>query len=316
MGSEKQVNVLLVDDRPENLLVLRSTLARLGENLVEARSGREALERTAESEFAVILLDVMMPDLDGFETARLIREQEKSRHTPIIFVTAMYLNDSDAFRGYAVGAVDYIMKPFVPDILRSKVSVFVELFKKTEEIRQAQEQIRLLEQREYLDKLLTMEEKLREEEQRRRAESAAVRSVFEHAPVGLARLNTNLEIVDVNQVFVEQFSLEADVVGASLSDKLPGLPEPVVEAIKEMRPYRQESLYIGKSDKGDIDRYCDLAVWPTEAQEGEHTGSILVASEVTERMLRDLQKKDFVATLAHDLQTPVIASDRALSLLL
>ncbi len=84
-----------------------------------------------EQDFAVIILDVMMPEIDGFETAKLIREREKSKHTPIIFVSAMFLGDADAFKGYSVGAVDYIMKPFVPEILRSKVTVFVDLFKKS-----------------------------------------------------------------------------------------------------------------------------------------------------------------------------------------
>lgn len=134
MDADRKVNILLVDDRPENLLALAVTLERLGENLVTASSGREALKRLLEDEFAVILMDVQMPDMDGFETATLIRERDRSRHTPIIFITAISKTDTQVFKGYSVGAVDYIFKPIVPDILRSKVAVFADLFRKAGQV--------------------------------------------------------------------------------------------------------------------------------------------------------------------------------------
>jgi signal transduction histidine kinase len=141
MVSEFQANILLVDDHPENLLVLEATLAKLGQNLVKARSGQQALKCLLEQDFAVILLDVQMPQMDGFETAALIRQRERSRHTPIIFLTA--LSDSDALRvkGYTLGAVDYLLKPIDPVILTSKVTVFVELFKKNIEVQQQAAQL-------------------------------------------------------------------------------------------------------------------------------------------------------------------------------
>jgi signal transduction histidine kinase len=130
-----RVSILLVDDQPANLLALEAMLQGLGQNLVMAASGREALKWLLSHEFAVILLDVKMPDMDGFETAALIRERDKSRDTPIIFLTAADKTHTEAVRGYAVGAVDYLVKPVVPEFVRSKVSVFVELAKQTELLR-------------------------------------------------------------------------------------------------------------------------------------------------------------------------------------
>ena len=137
-----RVNILLVDDQPANLMALEAMLQGLGQNLVKAESGREALKQLLTHEFAVILLDVKMPDMDGFETAALIRERDKSRDTPIIFLTAADKTHTEAVRGYAVGAVDYLVKPVVPEFVRSKVSVFVELAKKTELLRRQAEQLR------------------------------------------------------------------------------------------------------------------------------------------------------------------------------
>jgi two-component system sensor histidine kinase/response regulator len=136
---DDRVNILLVDDQPANLVALEAMLQGLGQNLVMAGSGREALKWLLTREFAVVLLDVKMPDMDGFETATLIRQRDKSRHTPIIFLTAADQSQTQAVRGYAVGAVDYLVKPVVPEFVRSKVAVFVELAKKTELLqRQAQ----------------------------------------------------------------------------------------------------------------------------------------------------------------------------------
>jgi signal transduction histidine kinase len=314
-SSRDQIHVLLVDDRPENLLVLKATLGTLGVNLVEAQSGKEALKFLLEMEFAVILLDVMMPEMDGFEVARIVRDREKSKHTPIIFVTAMFLDDQDAFRGYSVGAVDYIMKPFAPEILRSKVTVFVDLFSKTEEIKRQSEHIRAMEQREYTAKLQATEERLQQEAERERNETRAIRSVLEHAPVGFARLDRNHKVVETNKMFAEQFSIQHDIRNELIVAALPGLPQPVREAIDHSRPFLVHDLQVYEGTGSETNRYCDLAVWPTSNSE-QFTGTILVATDVTERVLLDLQRKDFVATLAHDLQTPVIASDRALSLLL
>src|SRR6266513_1633326 len=135
-------NILLVDDRPENLLALEAILEPLGQNLLYAHSGEEALRRLLQHEVAIILLDVQMPVLDGFETAMLIKQRERTRHIPIIFVTAISKDDEHVFRGYSAGAVDYVFKPFSPEVLRSKVAVFIELHEKTERLRQQAEQLK------------------------------------------------------------------------------------------------------------------------------------------------------------------------------
>jgi two-component system sensor histidine kinase/response regulator len=141
-----QVNILLVDDQPANLVALEAMLQGLGQNLVKAESGREALKSLMGLDFAVILLDVKMPEMDGFETASLIRQRDKSRDTPIIFLTAADRSQTEAVRGYAVGAVDYLVKPVVPEFVRSKVAVFVELAKKNALLRRQAELLRESEQ--------------------------------------------------------------------------------------------------------------------------------------------------------------------------
>ncbi|HEX8101770.1 MAG TPA: diguanylate cyclase, partial [Solirubrobacteraceae bacterium] len=128
MPGRAQANLLLVDDRPENLLALEAILEPLGENLVRAESGEAALRAMLHQEFAVILLDVQMPGMDGYETAALIKSRERTRHVPIIFLTAIDTDDRAARRGYGAGAVDYLFKPFDPVVLRSKVSVFIDLY--------------------------------------------------------------------------------------------------------------------------------------------------------------------------------------------
>src|SRR5882672_1750281 len=133
LGTSK---ILLVDDQPENLLSAEAVLESLGQQIIKAESGREALRHLLNQDFAVILLDIMMPGMDGFETATLIRQRDRSRHTPIIFLTALGRSDEHMRQGYNLGAVDYMLKPFVPEILRSKVSVFVELNRKSQLLEQ------------------------------------------------------------------------------------------------------------------------------------------------------------------------------------
>ncbi len=142
----ERVNVLMVDDQPENLVALEAMLEPLGQNLISARSGRDALRALLTVDAAVVLLDVRMPDMDGFETAELIRSRERTRDTPIIFLTAADRDETLALRGYAVGAVDYLTKPVVPELVRSKVAVFVELAKKSQLLRRQADQLRESEQ--------------------------------------------------------------------------------------------------------------------------------------------------------------------------
>jgi CheY-like chemotaxis protein len=139
-----RAKILLVDDRPENLVALEAVLGALDQTLVRANSGEEALKALLTDDFAVILLDVQMPGLDGFETAAHIKRRERTKDIPIIFLTAVSNGPHHTFRGYAAGAVDYLSKPFDPWILRAKVSVFVELHRKNQLLK---EQAALLAQR-------------------------------------------------------------------------------------------------------------------------------------------------------------------------
>ncbi|MEA2451084.1 MAG: hypothetical protein QOG63_3016, partial [Thermoleophilaceae bacterium] len=128
MTPRRVASVLLVDDQPENLLALEAVLKPLGLRTVRATSGEEALRKLLHDDFAAILLDVQMPGMDGFETAGMIKMRERTQHIPIIFLTAIDKERQQVFRGYSVGAVDYLFKPFDPDVLRSKVGVFVDLY--------------------------------------------------------------------------------------------------------------------------------------------------------------------------------------------
>src|SRR6266404_116824 len=133
---KRSASILLVDDVPANLMAMEAVLQPLGQQIVCARSGQEALRALLEEEFAVILLDVTMPGMDGFETAQLIRDRNKTRGVPIIFITEMQGNEEFILRAYDRVAVDYLIKPFDPDILRAKVSVFVELYLMRERVKQ------------------------------------------------------------------------------------------------------------------------------------------------------------------------------------
>jgi PAS domain S-box-containing protein len=162
--------ILLVDDEPDNLLALEAVLEPLGRELVSAKSGEEALKLLLNEQFAVILLDVRMPGLDGFETASLIKQRERTRHVPIIFVTGVSKDTEQVFRGYSEGAVDYLLKPYDPAVLRSKVAVFVDLHEKS----------------------LALEES----EQR-------FRTAFANAPSGMALVSLDGRLLQVNRAFAE-----------------------------------------------------------------------------------------------------------------
>ena len=133
---DAKTNILMVDDKPENLIALDAILADLNQNLIKANSGQDALRLVLKNDFSVILMDVQMPGMDGYETANLIREREQSKNIPIIFLTAIYESDEYINKGYSSGAVDYLFKPFSPEILRSKVRIFVDLFLYREQAKQ------------------------------------------------------------------------------------------------------------------------------------------------------------------------------------
>lgn len=167
--------ILCVDDIPANLVAIRAILGEPGLEIVEAKSGTEALRRLLHGEFAVVLMDVNMPDMDGFETARLIRQRPRSLHTPIIFLTASESDQQQIAKGYTTGAVDYLCKPLVPEILRAKVSVFVEIYQKSEQLRIQAELVRRLQEEEHQRQLASAREQY--EAQRLRQEIELARQI-------------------------------------------------------------------------------------------------------------------------------------------
>jgi serine phosphatase RsbU (regulator of sigma subunit) len=174
MDLDRKADILLVDDAPANLLALEAVLGDLRQNLVKARSGADALRYLMDHDVAVILMDVQMPGMDGFETAELIRRRERSRYTPIIFLTAHERSDTQVFKGYAAGAVDFLTKPFVPDVLRSKAAIFVELFQKTDQVRRQSELLRTIERQEHERQLVEAKERWEQERLREEIRLASV----------------------------------------------------------------------------------------------------------------------------------------------
>jgi signal transduction histidine kinase/DNA-binding response OmpR family regulator len=254
-GPAGKVNILLVDDQPANLLALEAVLQSLGQNLVRAQSGPEALKRLLEDEFAVILLDVQMPGMDGLETAALIRQRDKTRHTPIIFLTAHERTDAETFRGYSLGAVDYLFKPLVPEVLRSKVAVFVELTRKTEQIKLQAELLRQTQQREHERRLV--EEKQRWEMDRLREEAAREKRIAEVLTQTMAeRVRAEEELSRLKDELAARL---ADMVLLyDLSARLSNTLEPqaifrqVLTAVTELQGTDLGAVLLYDRDRGDL----------------------------------------------------------------
>ncbi|TMD94117.1 MAG: response regulator [Chloroflexi bacterium] len=210
-----RASVLLVDDDTSKLTALESVLAPLGQNLVRAESGREALRAVLADDFAVILLDVRMSGMDGFETAELIRQRERSERTPIIFVTAYGAGEANLERGYRLGAVDFIFAPVVPEILRTKVSVFVDLMLKTDEIRLQAERLRELERRE-------LSRRLERAELGRLQAEARFASVLDFAADGIVALDGQRHVVLFNRGAEHIFGrTAAETIGQPIDVLLP-----------------------------------------------------------------------------------------------
>jgi signal transduction histidine kinase len=156
MSTNEKVNILMVDDQPAKLLSYEAILGELGENLIKATSGTEALEHLLKKDIAIVLMDVSMPELDGFELADMIHQHPRFQKTAIIFISAVHLTDLDRLKGYERGAVDYIFVPVIPELLRAKVSVFAELHRKARQLERLNHELRLLSSR-----LLTLQDQER-----------------------------------------------------------------------------------------------------------------------------------------------------------
>jgi signal transduction histidine kinase len=304
-GEEEPVAVLLVDDRADRLLALEAALADLpgGVAIVQASSGAEALRLLLKQDFAVVLLDVHMPGMDGFETASLIRGRSRSEHTPIIFITAMGPNETQVTRGYALGAVDYIFAPVMPEVLRAKVEVFIDLHRKTAQVRRQGEWLRA--------------------EAERRAERLETRlkGLLERLEVGVFRANAEGRILEANPAFLRLLGLPSAGAAAAtpLGELLPGWePSPAGEGEFRARDFR-----IGAAGNGE--RWISVSTSAAPESGGAEVLEGMVedltarkraeealrsAHEVLERQAKDLSRSNadlqrFAYVVSHDLQEPL-----------
>ncbi|HLL53214.1 MAG TPA: PAS domain S-box protein, partial [Myxococcaceae bacterium] len=193
-GEVSATSILIVDDHPANLRALEGVLEPLGHRVVKANSGHEALKHLLNEEFAVVLLDVQMPGLDGFETARLIKERERSRDIPILFLTALSWDEKRVVRGYSHGAVDYIHKPFEPEILRAKVKVFIDLHRRTESLRRREAALARRERATVEDG----QERLRQSERALEVQGRSLRTLTDNATLGLVMMDARQHCTFMN----------------------------------------------------------------------------------------------------------------------
>ena len=283
MGAERALtgvaNILLVDDDQAKLVALQTVLAPLGQNVVTATSGRDALRHVLAQEFAVILLDVRMSDMDGFETAELIRRRERSEHTPIIFVTAYGAAEANLDRGYLLGAVDFIFAPVVPEILRAKVTVFVDLHLKTEQVRLQTERVRELER-------LELRRRLELSEVGRLQAEARFASVLDFAVDGIVALDGERHVVLFNRGAERIFGrTAAQTIGRPIDELLPGGVEEILV------PRDSAGVAVGARDglRHEVEAVrADGRTFPAEMTiaefpEGVHTNTALIIRDISDR---------------------------------
>jgi PAS domain S-box-containing protein len=282
---DEKASILLVDDRQANLTTLHAILEPLGERLVCAQSGTEALRQLLNREFALILLDVQMPGIDGFQVATLIRQRPATAHLPIIFLTAVSREASQIFEGYEHGAVDYLLKPFDPYILRAKVSVFVELYKKT---RLIAHQAELLRQR--------------EREALERSSEHRFRSVIESIAAGIWAADQQGRFFYANRC-ARAFAESVDFLAAVDEADRARASEVWLDAVASGRPFELE-CHLGRRSEGGARWHLVRGV----IQYGEDAapcGWIVSGADIEELAQANRARDAFLAIASHELRAPL-----------
>ncbi len=333
--AEATVNILLVDDEVRNLEVLESVLTSPNYRLVRAQSGEDALMALLNGEFAAIVLDIQMPGTSGIELAHLIKQRKKTSHIPIIFLTAYYQQDKDVLEGYEVGAVDYLTKPIDPQILKSKVAVFVELFEKTRELAALNSamETEILQRRRAEEALRQANNELEARVQERTSASRRLAAIVESSEDAIVSKDLNGIITSWNHGAERLFGYKTEeMIGQSITILLPperqAEEQQILERIRRDERLTHYETFRRRKDGKIVE--VSLTVSPIKDESGTIIGASKIGRNITKQKQAERQlerahkevlaasraKDDFLAALSHELRTPLnpvllLASDAA-----